>query len=227
MEFVWNDEMKEHLINLKNKYTAYLASDYLKLNSVYSQNLYEQLKSYQNMQNRPQAKFTIAELHVIMQTQGKKSYESFNKFKTTCIQRAIDDINENTDIFVVMDVARDEKDKRKAVGINFTIHSNDEKFNYIGCWLNPNEINEIIYKHQAKNKIIDLAKIKESNKDYYTLLRQGNKSDYQIILNFIIQDKLKSGEMELSEDDLRWQKIARTTGNPQAIDYCHANGIPY
>lgn len=226
VEFVWNDEMKEHLINLKHKYTAYLASDYLKLNSVYSQNLYEQLKSYQNMQNRPQAKFTIAELHVIMQTQGKKSYESFNKFKTICIQRAIDDINENTDIFVEMDVVKDEKDKRKAVGLAFTIRSNDEKFNYNGCWLNANEINEIIYTHKAKNKIVDLAKIKETRKDYYTLLRQGNKSDYQIILNFINQDKLATGERELSKEDLRWQMIART-GNLQAIDYCHANGIPY
>lgn len=226
VEFIWNDEMKEHLINLKSKYTAYLANDYLKLNSAYSQNLYEQMKSYQNMQNRPQVTFSVADLHRIMQTEKVKNYQTFNKFKTKCIEPAINDINTNTDIFVKIEVVRDKKDKRKAVGIDFTIHSRDEKFNYNGCWLNAQEINEIVYIHKAKNKIVDLAKIKETRKDYYTLLRQGNKSDYQIILNFINQDKLATGERELSEEDLRWQTIART-GNPQAMDYCHAHGIPY
>ena len=226
VSFSWNEKMKEHLINLKGKYTAYLANDYLKLNSVYSQNLYEQMKSYQNMKNRPQVIFSVTDLHRIMQTGDVKTYQSFNQFKTRCIERAINDINENTDIFVEIDPVRDEKDKRKAVGIAFTIRSNDENFNYNGCWLNANEINEIIYTHKAKGKIVDLAKIKETRKDYYTLHRQGNKSDYQIILNFINQDKLATGERELSEEDLRWQMIART-GNLQAIDYCHANGIPY
>ena len=224
--FVWNDEMKEHLINLKSKYTAYLASDYLKLNSAYSQNLYEQMKSYQNIAKIPQVMFSVADLHRVMQTENVKNYQTFNKFKTKCIEPAINDINANTDIFVEIEVVRDEKDRRKAVGIAFTIRLNNEKFNYKGCWLNANEINEIIYKHQAKNKIVDLAKIKENNKDYYTLLRQRNKSDYQIILNFINQDNLAAGERELSEEDLRWQTVART-GNPQAMDYCHANGIPY
>lgn len=226
VEFIWNDEMKGHLINLKNKYTAYLASDYLKLNSVYSQNLYEQMKSYQNIPNHPQVTFSVADLHRIMQTEKVKNYQTFNKFKTKCIEPAINDINANTDIFVVIEVVRNEKDKRKADGIAFTIHSDNEKFSYIGCWLNADEINEIIYKHKAKDKIVDLAEIKANRKDYYTLLRQGNKSDYQIIMNFINQDKLKSGERELSEEDLRWQTVART-GNLQAMDYCHANGILY
>lgn len=224
--FSWNEKMKEHLINLKGKYTAYLANDYLKLNSVYSQNLYEQMKSYQNMKNRPQVIFSVADLHRIMQTENVKTYQSFNQFKTRCIERAINDINENTDIFVEIDPVRDEKDKRKAVGIAFTIRSNDENFNYNGCWLNANEINEIIYTHKAKGKIADLAKIKETRKDYYTLLRKGNKSDYQIILNFINQDKLKSGEKTLSKEDMMWQDLART-GFADAINYCDANGIPY
>ena len=221
VELVWNDAMKEHLINLKNKYTAYLASDYLKLNSVYSQNLYEQMKSYQNMPKQPQVIFSVSDLHRIMQTENIKTYESFNQFKTRCIERAINDINANTDIFVKIDVVKDVKDKRKAIGLAFTIRSKEDYFNYKGCWLNANEINEIIYKHKAKNKINDLAKIKETNKDYYTLLRQGNKSDYQIIMNFINQDKLQSSEIELSEKDLMWQKMARK-GNYSAQDYCHA-----
>ena len=42
-------------------------------------------------------------------------------------------------------------------------------------------------------------KIKKENKQYYTLLRQGNKSDYEIILNFIEQDKIKVEQEQAAE----------------------------
>lgn len=190
--FKWNPEMKEDLIDLKNKYTSYLANDYLKLNSVYSQNLYEQMKSYENMPKQPQVIFSITDLHRIMQTEKIKTYKSFNQFKTRCIERAIKDINEKTDIKVEIETVKDKKDKRKAVGIAFTIHSKNDHYNYNGCWLNEYEIEDIIYNHHAKSKISELAKIKADNKTYYALLRSGNKSDYQIILNFIEQDNIKN-----------------------------------
>lgn len=200
VKFEWNPAMKEDLIGLKNKYTSYLANDYLKLSSVYSQNLYEQLKSYQPMPKIPQVVFSIADLHRIMQTEKKKSYKNFNLFKTSCIRRAIDDINEKTDIFVEIETVKDKKDKRKAAGLSFSIHSKEEYFNYHGCWLSGDEINDIVYNHYAKYKIVDLGKIKKENKDYYTLLRKNNKSDYEIILNFIKQDELKK-EKEEDEDE--------------------------
>ena len=226
IEFIWNDEMKEYLINLKSKYTAYLANDYLKLNSVYSQNLYEQMKSYQNIPKKTQVMFLVTDLHRIMQTEKVKNYQTFNKFKTKCIERAINDINENTDIFVEIQVVKDEKDKRKAVGIAFTIHAKEDYFSYNDCWLNAREISEIIYTHKAKHKINELANIKKEKPDYYTLLRQGNKSDYQIIINFIRQDMLDRGEVELSEDEKQMQFLAEM-GNLSAQDYCEKNGIPY
>lgn len=187
--FKWNPEMKEDLIGLKSKYTAYLANDYLKLNSTYSQNLYEQMKSYQNMPKRPQIVFTTDDLHRIMQTEQVKNYKDFNKFKTKCIVPAVNDINEKTDIYVEVNTVKNTNDKRKAVGIAFTIRSKTEHFNYNGCWLSGEEINSIIYTHHAKHKIYELERIKKENKQYYTLLRKGNKSDYDIILNFIENDK--------------------------------------
>lgn len=188
--FVWNDEMKDDLLSFKNKYTSYLANDYLKLSSVYSQNLYEQLKSYQNIPKIPQITFNISDLHRIMQTEKKTYYtKEFNKFKTICITRAVEDINSKTDIYVEFETVKDSDDKRKAVGIAFAIRSKKERFNYNGCWLSGEEINSIIYTHHAKHKIYELERIKKENKQYYTLLRKGNKSDYDIILNFIENDK--------------------------------------
>lgn len=206
VNFKWNPEMKDDLIDLKNKYTSYLANDYLKLSSVYSQNLYEQMKSYQNMPKQPQITFTIADLHRIMQTEKVKNYQSFNKFKTKCIERAIKDINEKTDIKVEIEVVKDQKDKRKAVGIAFTIYSKDEQYNYNGCWLSEYEIEDIIYNHHAKAKIAELAKIKAENKDYYARLRTGNKSDYHIIISFIERDKnaLEVDPDQMSIDDFEY-----------------------
>ncbi len=205
--FEWNDAMYPDLIDFKNKYTSYLANDYLKLGSVYSQNLYEQMKSYENMPTRPQANFTIADLHRIMQIDLKQNptYKNFNSFKHLVIARAVDDINEKTDIFVEFETIKDKNDKRKVAGIAFTIRPKYEYFDYNGCWLNADQINDIIKNHGAKNKIIDLAKIKKDRPDYYTLLRKGNKSDYDIICNFIKQDKIKADEkVDLTpEEDLQ------------------------
>ena len=201
VKFIWNDAMKEDLIDLKIKYTAYLANDYLKLNSAYSQNLYEQLKSYQNMPTRPQVIFTIEDLHRIMQTEQKKTYKNFNTFKTMCIGRALDDINGKTDIFVEIETVKDKKDKRKAIGLAFTIRPKFEYFDYNACWMNADQINDIIYNHKSKNKILDLGRIKKENPDYYTLLRQNNKSDYDIILNFIRQDEIQKEKEQKEKDD--------------------------
>lgn len=201
--FVWNDQMYKDLIELKEKYTGYLANDYLKLSSVYSQNLYEQMKSYQNMPIKPQITMTIEDLHRIMQTGNIKNYQNFNKFKTKCIARAVEDINEKTDIFVEYETIKDKKDKRKAIGLAFTIRSRNDFFNYNGCWLNGDQINDII-KNIGKSKIVELGNIKKENKQYYTLLRQGNKSDYEIIMNFIAQDRAKrerDPEPEVFEPD--------------------------
>lgn len=185
--FSWNQKMKPHLINLKSKFTQYLANDYLKLKSVYSQNLYEQMKSYENWENTYKQKkiITVDELRKVMQVNGKKTYNEFKKFNELCLKRAIKDINKHTDIFVQMETV---KKGRTVTGCIFTIKSKNEKFDYNGCWLTGNEVNDIISKF-GKNKINELGKIKKENKQYYTLLRQGNKSDYDIIINFIEQDR--------------------------------------
>ena len=184
-EFVWNEEMKPFLVHQQNNFTQYLASDYLKLSSVYSQNLYEQMKSLENYRynyNHTLPRIEVSELRQIMQV-GKK-YKDFNNFKTICLQRAVDDINKKTDLFVRMNNV---KKGRSVVAIEFDILRKDQKFNYEGCWMNYTEVDDIV-KKRGKCKIYELAKIKKDNQKYYQMLRQGNKTDYEIVLNFIKQD---------------------------------------
>ena len=181
-KFSWNDRMKDHLVNLKNNYTQYLASDYLKLGSVYSQNLYEQMKALENYRYNyahELPRITVKELREIMQVGTK--YPSFNTFKNMCLQRAIDEINEKTDLHISINTV---KKGRTVVEVEFDIMNKSKKFNYEGCWLNYDEIDDIIKKN-GKSKIHELAKIKKDNNKYYQMLRQNDETDYEIILNFI------------------------------------------
>lgn len=189
VEFEWNPHMKPHLINLKENYTQYLASDYLKLKSIYSQNLYEQLKSVQNYEKQyhQEPSFAVDDLRKFMRIDGKKAYQRWGAFKQLVLDKAIQEINEVTDLFITM---KTHKDGRYVKTCSFHIQTKNDRFDYNGCFLSQNEIGDIIYKYQAKNKIYDLARIKQTQPEKYKKLRHGGKSDYDIIINFINRDNI-------------------------------------
>ena len=118
--FKWNEGMKPYLIKLKNNYTQYLASDYLKLKSVYSQNLYEQLKSVENYEKMYKKKPQIAldDLRNVLQVEGKKAYDKFKYLNDLIIKKAIKEISEVTDITVQY---RQIKKGRTVVALEFDI----------------------------------------------------------------------------------------------------------
>ena len=118
--FKWNEGMKPYLIKLKNNYTQYLASDYLKLKSVYSQNLYEQLKSVENYEKMYKKKPQIAldDLRNVLQVEGKKAYDRWGAMKQLVIDKAIKEINEVTDITVQY---RPIKKGRTVIALEFDI----------------------------------------------------------------------------------------------------------
>lgn len=102
VEFSWNENMKQYLIELKNNYTQYLANDYLKLKSIHSQNLYEQLKSLENYEKQYKKLpiLTVDELRIVMQTNDKKAYSRWGAFKQLVLDKAISEITEVTDLKV-------------------------------------------------------------------------------------------------------------------------------
>ena len=100
--FSWNNLMKPYLIELRNNYTQYLASDYLKLKNVHSQNLYEQLKSLENFNTKygKNPEIYVEDIRNILQTNGKKAYDRWGALKQLVLDKAIKEINEVTDIEV-------------------------------------------------------------------------------------------------------------------------------
>lgn len=192
--FSWNDKMKEHLIKLKENYTQFLASNYLKLNSVYSQNLYEYLKSVQNFEDEYHKRPSVSyeEMRQIMKVGDK--YKDHTQFKTRCIARAVDEINKATDLMVEIITV---KTGRKVTGFEFSILAKGgKKGDYHGCILNYNEAHEIVMVHYRKRYIYALAELKKKNPYQYQSLRKrrdhrpGYRSDYDIIMDWIQKERV-------------------------------------
>lgn len=118
ISFKWNDEMKQFLTVLKSNYTQYLASDYLLLNSIYSQNLYEWLKSVANYKKtyKKDPSISLEQLREILRVGDK--YKEYKNFKTVCLDRAIKEINEVTDLLVDVNTI---KQGKEVTGLQFII----------------------------------------------------------------------------------------------------------
>lgn len=141
--FEWNDLMKPYLLNLKNSYTQYLSNDYLKLKSVYSQNLYEQLKSLENFKKKygKNPIIPLEDIRNFLQVNDEGCYKEFKRLNDLVIKRAIKEINEVTDLNVSYET---QKKGRKVVAIVFNIirknwnYTNKQKEN-LPDWYNQTQ----------------------------------------------------------------------------------------
>ena len=179
--FAWNDLMKPYLIDLKKCYTQYLASDYLKLKSVHSQNMYEQLKSLESYEKQYKKKptITVEELRNIFQVNGKKAYDRWGAMKQLVIDKAIKEINEVTDITVQY---RPIKKGRTVVALEFDIKR--KGYNYtkkqkegLPEWYNQTESTE------ASSKL--LAEVEALKKASLEATEEPKPSKRQLVLGYL------------------------------------------
>ena len=118
--FKWSDSMKPYLAQLSEKYTQYLQSDYLKLTSEKSQNLYEYLKSYENYENvyHKKPEITLEEHYKLFKLNKNDSRVNFKRLNDSILKKCINEINELTDIEVSYET---KKEGRKVVAIIYDI----------------------------------------------------------------------------------------------------------
>lgn len=94
-----NDSLKPYLLNLKTHYTQYALEDVMSFNSVYTIRIYELLlcKVYSRAITGEgiDVEYTVEELKSLCGCKGK-SYDSFGNFKARVLDKAVDEINENT-----------------------------------------------------------------------------------------------------------------------------------
>lgn len=114
-----NSNLSQYLIRLQTKYTKYELYNILALKSRYSIRLYEIFKSYKYA-NKKQA---IIELNLedLKKQIGatNKSLDNFAELKRKVIDKAVNEINEFTDIKVSYEIG--EKYRKKVISLVFTI----------------------------------------------------------------------------------------------------------
>lgn len=91
----FNPEMKKFLLELKAFFTQYNLLEYLSLPSIYSQKLFELLKSYEGANKKGYTEFTLQDLHDYLDTPD--SFRSdFRNFRIRILEKAHKDINKTS-----------------------------------------------------------------------------------------------------------------------------------
>lgn len=124
-----NDELMPYLLQLKNNYTQYRLLYTLTMKGKYSIRIYELFRSYLYAGNKKTEK--IFEIDRFMRLLGmeEKTIETYQKnitmFKQKVIDKAIEEINERTDIKVKYEFR---KEKKRVIEIKFFISDNERGF---------------------------------------------------------------------------------------------------
>lgn len=96
IDLSFSPDLKPYMLQLKNQFTSYQLSNVLSLQSTYSIRLYELLKKWQHLGKWEN---TVDELKLKFGvTEG--TYKRYNHFKTRVLKRAIDEVNEKTDLHI-------------------------------------------------------------------------------------------------------------------------------
>lgn len=93
-DITFHEDMLPYLYDLQTRYTRYCLNNVLTMKSKYGIRLYELLKSYQF---RKEASFSVDELRKRLDAEKYERYPDFRRF---VLEKAIEDINECSDISV-------------------------------------------------------------------------------------------------------------------------------
>lgn len=119
------EQMRPYLLELNKWYTQYQIKEIIGMKSVYGIRLYEILKCDENKSRDTKNIFTyeIQKLREILGCEDK--YKQIGQFKEKVIEKAISEINDNTDLFVYLDYI---KTGRKVTAVQFELNVN--RLNY-------------------------------------------------------------------------------------------------
>ena len=114
-----DEEMKDFYLELR-QYTKYQLKNIMQFKGTYSFRLFELLKQYEKIGSRT---IDIEELRIILDI-NKKQYPKYANLKQKVITKAIDEINNNTDLHIEYEEI---KETRKVKNIKFYIKPNTTK----------------------------------------------------------------------------------------------------
>ena len=124
--------LEPYLLNLKETYTKYRLGYVINFKSEYSFRLYEIMKQYEKIGERT---VLIEELKELLMIDNNK-YQKYSHLKSFVIQKAMQEINQYSDIKINLE--KEEKEGKKVVGLVFSINKNDYLYP-IDHWLEYEE----------------------------------------------------------------------------------------
>jgi plasmid replication initiation protein len=117
IEAKFTEDMRPFLLQLKEKFTLYLITVFLRLRSKYSTQIYELLKMRQGLRRH---RMTVEDFRHSLALEDK--YAQFSSLKKRVIEQARTELKEKADIYFTYDVIRD---GNSPVAIEFFIHENE------------------------------------------------------------------------------------------------------
>ena len=145
---VLNSNIKKYLIELKENFTQYELYNILALRGKYTIRLYEYFKSYSFLHEK---KIEINELKKILQAEN---YINFKDFRNRVLEKAIEEINEYTDINVSYTT---ENKGRKIIALTFYIKRKEPMDRYISYTNTIDKINEKEGQVKGQISIFDIS----------------------------------------------------------------------
>lgn len=95
IEALFNHSVKKELLTLRGHFTRYKLIDYLLLPSIYSQRIFEILKSWDD---KSEVTITLSSLHEILNT-PESLRANFKDFRRRVLEKAHNDITKKTDLY--------------------------------------------------------------------------------------------------------------------------------
>lgn len=115
------EQMRPYVLELNKWFTQYQLKSIIGMKSVYGIRLYEILKCDDNKSRDTKGTFTY-ELQELKEMLGcENKFKQIGHFKEKVIEKAINDINDNTDLFVYCDYI---KTGRRVTAVQFELHFN-------------------------------------------------------------------------------------------------------
>mgnify|MGYP006430554589 CR=1 FL=1 len=113
----FNDDMASFLLKLKERFTLYLVTVFLRLRSRYSTQIYERLKMRQDLRR---LSMSVEALRMGLSIENK--YSKFSDLKRSVLERARKELKEKADIYFTYRINRKNNSPQS---IDFFIHDNE------------------------------------------------------------------------------------------------------
>lgn len=191
LELSFSPKLKPYMLQLKNHFTSYRLSNVLSLNSSYSIRLYELMKKWQHAGKWEKS---VEELKLQFGV-SEDSYNRYNHFKTRVILRAVEEVNEKTDLHISFNEI---KKGRKVEKIKFLIRHAPEKEIHVPRLEEEGETaKEPSVTDEMRTRLNELAEGYQFDAAFFAQLHQGAsliwkddvEKELELLIHYVNEEK--------------------------------------